>query len=325
MSGYLFIRILEACNAGCTMCTFAQSKDRFRLELSDHRRLLDRAAAQGTTVVRLTGGEPLMHRHIVDLVASIAERGMSPSLITNGWHLGRLLPRLTDAGLHQVIVSIDGATAATHDELRRLPGLFDRAIGALAGATEVLPRTRVNTVAGPANIRELPRLQELLTEIGVDQWELSSLKLERALDYGPSELAVLDEVVSFVYDDAVAAGRLVPMGKVWCGRTPEERRRYLETGVTPRPDHRCHVVEQVRYVDARTREVYPCSLLPHRPNARTVAAGGQGDVDPWSPDACAVADRYAEIGPSVCTGCSTSAAGFSNQLADGAEAPPWAF
>jgi cytosylglucuronate decarboxylase len=327
MPEYLFVRILEACNAGCVMCKFANSRDKFRTDLGEFCALLDRAASQGTRVVRLTGGEPLMHREVVTFVASIADRGMAPSLITNGWLLDHLLADLVDVGLAQVIVSIDGATPKMHDTLRRMPHLFERAINGLRHSVAALPAVRVNTVAGPDNFRELPALQDLLTEIGVGQWELSSLKLERRLDYRRGDESDLDAVVRYIYDEAGPAGRLVPMGKPWCGRTVEERTRYLGTGVPPRPDRRCHVVDHVRYVDARALTTFPCSLLPHRPIATTISTvkPSLATLDPMDDSVNAVAAHFAVAGPNVCTGCSATAAGYSNDIDAGGDVGPWAF
>jgi cytosylglucuronate decarboxylase len=214
----------------------------------------------------------------------------------------------------------------THDEIRRTPGLFDRAVAGLRAARRAGIRLRVNTVAGPNNFRELPTLQELLTSLGVESWELSSLKLERALDYTARDVLDLDAVVRAVFGDAHAAGRLVPMGKVWCGRTAAERQRYLATGTTPRPDDICRVVRHVRYYDAKNARLYPCSLLPHRLNAESV--GVETPVSEFALDSArmrARADYWEYHGPRECIGCSTTAAGYSNELAAGPVERPWAF
>lgn len=328
MSGpqYLFIRILEACNADCFMCAFARSRDRFRFEVRDLRSMLRPAREVGIRYVRFTGGEPLIHAGIVDLVRAVTEVGMKVSVITNGSLLTRLVPRLLDAGLDHVIVSID-ALEQTHDEIRGTPGLYRRAVAGLGAAREAGIVTRVNTVCGPANFREMPALQVVLSDIGVDQWELSSLKLERRLDWSACDEADLDAVVEQVYGKGRRLGRLVPLGKVWCGETEQERAEYLATGATPRPDHVCRVVDHVRYLDARGGMLFPCSLLPHRPEAQLIGVR-VGDLASARIDDDAIRAKarwYRIEGPRRCTGCSTTAAGFSNALAEGAELGEWAY
>ena len=322
---YLFVRVLEACNADCFMCGFRRSREPYRFGLDAMECVLDAASADGVRVVRMTGGEPLMHAQIVELVAAIAARGMAPSLITNGALLTHFAARLASAGLAEAIVSIDGAIAQTHDAIRNTPRLFERAIAGVRAMLAHGVRVRVNTVAGPGNAREMPLLQNLLTELGVNGWELSSLKLERPLEWDDALARELDAIVAYVYRDAAAAGRLVPSGKVWCGGTPEERTRYLRTGVTPRPDIRCHVVDRVRYYDPRNGFLYPCSLLPHRPYAGTAGARVALDAFQLTPPALAErADHYRARGPWECTGCSATAAGYSAAIAAGSEGP-WAF
>ena len=323
---YLFIRVLEACDAGCNMCGFRHSKDRFRFSTLDLGALLDRAVPEGVRYVRFTGGEPLLHREIVPMVGLCHEYGVLASLITNGGTLMRHLSALRAAGLSQVVVSIDGLET-THDSIRQRSGLWRRAMAGIEQAISEGIHARVNTVCGPENFREMPALQSLLTSLGVEQWELSSLKLERRLLYLPEDVDALEAVVKHVYREGPATGLLRPLGKPWCGGTPTERARYLETGATPRPDEVCNVVDQVRYLDAKNGRLFACSLLPHRPHARHMAArvAGPSSYSGHAPDIVRQADYYREHGPAECTGCSATAAGFSNAIKVGAPLPPWAY
>ncbi|MFD0385325.1 radical SAM protein [Streptomyces stramineus] len=94
---YLFVRILEACNADCFMCEYALSRDTFRFSLDDFDDLLPKALAAGVGYVRFTGGEPLMHRDVVELVRAGTAAGVKMSLITNGMLLPKMAERLAGA------------------------------------------------------------------------------------------------------------------------------------------------------------------------------------------------------------------------------------
>jgi cytosylglucuronate decarboxylase len=325
---YLFIRILEACNADCYMCGFRLSKDRYRFAASDLERLLEAVSGEGIRYIRLTGGEPTVHREIVELIRIIRAHGLESSIITNGGAPATKLHSLIAAGLSQLIVSIDGATAAMHDSIRGWQGLFDRAFQSLEEATAAGIATRVNTVCGPNNFRQMPRLQDQLTAAKVGQWELSSLKLERPLDYTDEDKAAVDEVVEYLYREGRRSGRLIPMGKIWCGETPTERERYFTTGITPRADGRCMLVHKVRYLDARNLRLYCCSLIPHRPAALDYAApvsGNFAEFSTMSPSIISQMHYFEQFGPDGCTGCSTTAAGLSNLLRTGEPLSPWSF
>ncbi|MGI5478664.1 cytosylglucuronate decarboxylase [Streptomyces lavendofoliae] len=323
---YLFIRILEACNADCFMCEFALSRDTFRFSPEDFTDLLPKAREAGVGYVRFTGGEPLMHPDVVELVRVGTAAGMRMSLITNGSMLPKMARALAKAGLAQVIVSLDGASGSTHDVYRRLPGLFDSGLRGLreAAALGVLPR--VNTVVGPHNYTQMPELQRVLTETGVKQWELSALKLDRSIRYpDPDEVrAVCDPVY-----DADPGTWLVPLGKRFYGDTPEEQERYFTESQTPRASRPlCHVVDDVIYIDGKNERMYPCSCLPHRqdedgPGGAPLREGGVIGLD--TPVFRAHADFFRGRGPELCTGCSTTAAGYSDDVARLGTVTPWQY
>jgi GTP 3',8-cyclase len=110
---YLRISLTDRCNFRCLYCMPAlgmkfQPKDE---HLSDDEllRLIRLFARTGVTKVRLTGGEPTIRPHLVDLVRGIKSfPGISEvSMTTNALLLGRLAQDLADAGLDRVNVSID--------------------------------------------------------------------------------------------------------------------------------------------------------------------------------------------------------------------------
>lgn len=321
---YLFIRILEACNADCFMCEFALSRDTYRFTVADFRELLPRAVEAGVGYVRFTGGEPLMHQEVVDLVATGTAAGMRMSLITNGFRLPLLVDKLAAAGLAQVVVSLDGSSGETHDVYRRTPGCFDRGLDGLRAAHRAGILTRVNTVAGPHNYREIPDLQRVLTDARVSQWELSALKLERPIAY-PSRQDVLD-----VCDPVYAADperSLVPLGKRFYGDTPSEQDAFFDQGTTPRASKPlCHVTNDVIYLDAKQGRMFGCSCLPHRDGdepggAPLVDEDGRIFLD--SPRFRAHTEQFRVQGPRMCGGCSTTAAGYSDDMARLGAVPAW--
>jgi cytosylglucuronate decarboxylase len=323
---YLFIRILEACNANCFMCDFALSRDSYRFSIRDLRDVLSQASLAGVHYVRFTGGEPLLHQEIVPFVRIGTMAGMKLSVITNGSLLPKMIDELADAGLAQVIVSIDGASAETHDGYRGTAGLFHRCLKGLRRARERGVQTRVNTVVGPYNYEEMPRLQERLTELGVEQWELSAIKLERRIVYAEPEhvRAICDPL--YEADPLLV---LVPLGKRFYGDTVEEQALFFESGITPRPSAPCcNLVGDVIYIDAKAGLGYGCSLLPHR-SAEESGGGIRMRIPTgWRLDSREFGDHvihFRRAGPRECRGCSTTAAGYSDEAAFRGAVRPWAF
>lgn len=308
------------------MCEYALSRDRYRFTLAEFEGLLPQAQSLGVEFVRFTGGEPLLHKDLVALTRAGALAGMKMSLITNGALLQKMIDPLSQAGLVQVIASIDGASADSHDLYRNTPGLFDKCIAGLKIARDRGVLTRVNTVVGPHNYEEMPRLQQRLTEFGVRQWELSAIKLERQIAYPDPEhvCAVCDTIY-----EADPRTALVPMGKRFYGDTAAERKLFFESGVTPRASApQCNLVGDVIYIDAKAGRGFGCSLLPHR------SPEGSGDgvrmrTDRgWALDSADFDDHvnfFRAAGPILCRGCSTTAAGYSDDVARVGSVAPWHF
>ena len=328
---YLFIRILEACNADCFMCDFAKSNDKFRFGVEDLKAMLPTVYNEGIRYIRFTGGEPLMHKQIVELIQAITDQGIKSSIITNGTILEQKAEALAQAGLDQVIVSIDGQEK-THDALRGTPGLFKRGIAGLEAAKRLGIKLRVNSVVGPDNFREMPELQNLFTEMGVEQWEMSSLKLEdQKLNYKDGDRELIENtIIPTMFERASEEGKLIPFGKIWCGDNKAERDLYFATGITPRADGVCHVVDHVRYLDAKNGKLYTCSLTPHRVGNEDVKmlsafVNSAENLSTKAKNVEAQADFFRKAGPKSCTGCSTTAAGFSNRIARGEKLEPWSY
>ncbi len=160
------------CNYRCTFCDLP---DRARGDpplatLVERLRLLKR---RGALAVGITGGEPLLHPGLFELMDAARELGLLVHLNTNGSRLTaeRVAPLLA-AGLHSINVSLDGACAATHDALRGVPGSFEQ-IGAtvaalLAARAGGSPRLGLVMAITASNWREVRAFARLAEEWGVD-------------------------------------------------------------------------------------------------------------------------------------------------------------
>mgnify|MGYP001770976762 CR=1 FL=1 len=112
----LRISVTDRCNFRCVYCmpkeVFGRGyrflDRRELLTFEEIARLARIFARLGVRKVRLTGGEPLLRRDLDTLVALLAEiEGLDLALTTNGSLLARLAPRLKQAGLRRVTVSLD--------------------------------------------------------------------------------------------------------------------------------------------------------------------------------------------------------------------------
>jgi MoaA/NifB/PqqE/SkfB family radical SAM enzyme len=98
---------IRRCNLSCAYCNEYDGHSK-PVPAAIMRERLDRLAALGTAVVTISGGEPLLHPDLDEIVAHIRRRGMIAGLITNGFLLtGERVNRLNRAGLDHLQISID--------------------------------------------------------------------------------------------------------------------------------------------------------------------------------------------------------------------------
>jgi GTP 3',8-cyclase len=147
----LRISITDRCNLRCVYCMPEEG-----LEFLPHGELLDfdqitrvaRLARElGVTSIRLTGGEPLVRRGVVELVESLSSLGFEDlALTTNGMALGRLAEPLAAAGLTRVNVSCDSLRPERFAAIRRR-GDLSRVLDAMGAAERAgLAPLKVNVV-----------------------------------------------------------------------------------------------------------------------------------------------------------------------------------
>jgi len=105
---------------------------------------------RGVTKIRLTGGEPLVRRDMIELVRALGRRlgsGLEElTLTTNGTQLRQFAPDLADAGVERVNVSLDTLDRATFERLTRRDRL-ETVLGGIAAAREAGLKVKLNTVA----------------------------------------------------------------------------------------------------------------------------------------------------------------------------------
>lgn len=115
----LGLAITRHCNLRCPHCIRDDVTTVRSLEVDLVERVLDDALELfGPVTASLTGGEPLLHPRFDALVRAFARRGVPYRMVSNGWHLGRVLPVLEDHPPERVRLSLSGATEAVHDAER---------------------------------------------------------------------------------------------------------------------------------------------------------------------------------------------------------------
>jgi GTP 3',8-cyclase len=157
----LRVSLTDRCNLRCSYCMPAEGLNWLPGEqlLGAHElaRLLRIAVTRlGVTSVRFTGGEPLLARHLEEVVAEAAALQPRPeiSLTTNGVGLARRAAGLAAAGLNRVNVSLDSVDRRNFAAITRRDRLADVLNGLAAAHEAGLTPVKVNAVLDPGTGRE---------------------------------------------------------------------------------------------------------------------------------------------------------------------------
>jgi cyclic pyranopterin phosphate synthase len=150
----LRVSITDRCNYKCVYCRTGEVGAQYpELGIDEYLRLIRLFVSLGVTKVRLTGGEPLLRRGLIDLVRELASlrtihgEPLNLALTTNGHLLESLAVPLRDAGLHRVTVSMDAVDAPTFERITRIPGSFETVLRGVRAAREAgLTPVKINCV-----------------------------------------------------------------------------------------------------------------------------------------------------------------------------------
>lgn len=160
----VILYLTQHCNSRCVTCDYWKLPAR-RMELGFVRDLVRQMPALGTREVMLSGGEPLLHPEWPEIARLLRGAGCRVVIVTNGLLLARYeqpLAELCDA----LVVSLDGATAATYAAIRGVDGLEAVLSGTRAVANRI-PNVTFRCTVQRGNYRELPALIRLARETGV--------------------------------------------------------------------------------------------------------------------------------------------------------------
>ena len=151
---YLRVSVTDRCDFRCVYCmsehmTFLPKRDLLTLEELD--RLCSIFVRMGVAKLRLTGGEPLMRRNVMQLIHSLGRHldggGLEElTLTTNGSQLGRFSEGLYEAGMRRVNVSLDTLDPVKFKDITRW-GRFEQVMAGLDAAQAAGLAVKINMVA----------------------------------------------------------------------------------------------------------------------------------------------------------------------------------
>jgi radical SAM protein with 4Fe4S-binding SPASM domain len=181
---YAVWEITLACDLACRHCGSRAGRARpDELTTEEALDLVRQMAALGVREVALIGGEVYLYPGWVDVVREVRRCGMQSTIVTGGRGMDAARAALAaQAGVQSIAVSIDGERP-THDRLRGHDGSYDAAVRALRACRAAGIPVAVNTQINRLNLVELPRIFDLLVDVGAHGWQVQlTVPVGRAAD-----------------------------------------------------------------------------------------------------------------------------------------------
>ena len=223
---YLRLSLTDRCNFRCVYCMpedgVCQMGHDEILRIEEIERLVRVAAGLGIKSVRLTGGEPLVRKGVVDLVRAITDiPGIeNVSMTTNGVLLPAMVDDLKAAGLSRVNISLDTLDAEQFRAITRVGRLEDTLAGIDAALAAGLSPVKVNAVT----VRSLNQDFLAFAKLSLDRplhvrfieyMPVGNAEGEGGTGWGTADVIPSEELIERISAEAAAAGlpALVPASR----------------------------------------------------------------------------------------------------------------
>ena len=189
---YLRVSVTDRCDFRCSYCmsenmSFLPKKD--LLSLEELERVCRAFVAMGVRKLRLTGGEPLVRRNVMQLIQNLGgliEQGQLEelTLTTNGSQLARFAEPLMDAGVRRINVSLDTLDAQKFKEITRW-GRLEQVLAGLEAAKRAGLQIKINAVA-LKGVNE-DEIERMLAWCGAEGFDLTLIEVMPMGDIGGEE------------------------------------------------------------------------------------------------------------------------------------------
>jgi len=229
----LRISITDRCNYRCVYCRSGNNGPSFpEMPIADYLRMVRVFVGLGITKVRLTGGEPLLRKGLVEMVSELGRmhtldgRPLDIAITTNGHLLAELAQPLADAGLSRVTVSMDAVEPHHFARITRVPNGYERVMAGIRAARRAgLNPVKVNCVLLRGfNDDQITGFGRFARDEGVVVRFIEFMPLEEDRVWSPEIVVTLDEIVRRM-------ANFMPLREIEHQRSETARRYVFEDGI----------------------------------------------------------------------------------------------
>jgi MoaA/NifB/PqqE/SkfB family radical SAM enzyme len=278
----VILYVTAGCNLRCIMCSYRDPLPN-ELTLAEIRALSGQLSQLGLRHIVYSGGEPLSRRDLPDICEIFRSITVKQSLLTNGLLLQKRFSEIRPF-FHEIIVSLDGPTATSHNNIRGGGG-FDTII---EGIRTVLlstkrPDVSIRTVIQKSNFREIGEMVELAKSLGVSRISFLPVDVSSAAFHRPGAGALANKSEIVLSTEETAEFRAI-MEKFLSKYDSEIRNKFISedrvklmhivqyfeacASLAPFPRNHCNA-PMISAVITSTGDLLPCYFLPPFGNMRS--------------------------------------------------------
>lgn len=202
---YVRLSVTDRCDLRCVYCMAEEMTFLPRAEVLSIEEFANLGAAfvdLGVTKLRITGGEPLVRRGIIDLLERLGQLpGLDElCLTTNGTHLPQYAQAVKDAGVERINISLDSLSPERFRQLTRFGDINQVFAGIKAAQAAGFKRIKLNCVAlKHYNADEVPALVQFALDEGLDISFIEEMPLGKINEHGrAAEYVSSDELLSTI-------------------------------------------------------------------------------------------------------------------------------
>ncbi|GAB6146210.1 SynChlorMet cassette radical SAM/SPASM protein ScmF [Desulfocicer niacini] len=169
----IYFHLADYCNLKCRHCWIEPGKKTWKngspfLDYDLFVSILEQSSSLQVDSIKLTGGEPLSHPRILDILEAIREKQYYLSLETNGTLCTKEISRkIKNCSFNTMVaVSLDGADAKTHEKIRQVPGCFDLSLNGVENLVNEGISPQIVATIFQSNKEQLDRIVRLSEKIG---------------------------------------------------------------------------------------------------------------------------------------------------------------
>ncbi len=165
------IEVTGRCNLRCRHCTGASAR-RAHVPLATVKKIIDDARHNKVTAIRFTGGEPLLHPELADMLAYAKQKKLYVLLNTNATLISPAWIGILARYVDNILVSLQGCDSTTDRALTRASLPFSSKIRNILLLQAHVPVVRLGTVITRPLLDNFPRYAALISKIRPHTWEL---------------------------------------------------------------------------------------------------------------------------------------------------------